>query len=254
MKAFNTYSKKTRIAFCVITAFLVIAITLSIALPLAIKNTSSAHNTDYDLVKTTKMNNFTFLNKSAEHNQIVLIGDSITEIYNSTDLFSNFMLSNNKIVYNRGISGDTSDKMLERLESNALNITPTHLVILIGTNDIGKGIDNSVIETNISAAIKLTKEKSPNTKIILQSVYPVNKNMSAASRSMVGSRQNSVINELNKKLAAVAAANDFVQWLDLTEALSDKNGNLIEAYTYDGLHPNAVGFAEVTKHLLPLLS
>ena len=43
-------------------------------------------------------------------------------------------------VYNRGISGDTSDRLLERLECNALNINPKNLVILFGTNDIGIGV------------------------------------------------------------------------------------------------------------------
>lgn len=250
MKALNQYPKKTKTTICIVSILLLIAIILAIAIPLALKNTSRVISTEYDLVKTTKMNNFTFLNQTAEHNQVVLIGDSITEIYNSSDLFIPYTKSTGRFVLNRGISGDTSDRLLERLESNALNITPSHLVILIGTNDIAKGIDISVIENNIASIISLTKEKSPNTKIILQAIYPVNYSI---SRSMVGSRKNSVIINLNKNLALLAEK-EKITWLDLTEHLSDAEGNLLADYTYDGLHPNAAGFNAITEKLLPHLN
>lgn len=39
-----------------------------------------------------------------------------------------------------GLFAVDSDRLLERLECNALNINPKNLVILIGTNDIGIGL------------------------------------------------------------------------------------------------------------------
>ena len=91
--------------------------------------------TAYDLVKQTKKENYLFLNENyAHHGQTVLFGDSITEIFNSYELFYTFSKVTGQAVYNRGISGDTSDRLLERLKCNALNITPKNLVILIGTN------------------------------------------------------------------------------------------------------------------------
>ncbi len=76
--------------------------------------------TDYDIVKKTKMENFELLNKSAKENQVVFIGDSIIELFPTYELFAD----KDKIVYNRGISGDTSDRMLERMDKNCLNINP----------------------------------------------------------------------------------------------------------------------------------
>lgn len=252
MKKFNELSKNQKIIFFISIAVLIVGITLAIVLPLTIGR-PSVPNTDYDLVKTTKMNNFTYLNQRAEHNQVVLIGDSITEIYNHHDLFAQYTKDSGKLVYNRGISGDTSDKMLARLYDNALNINPSHIVMLIGTNDIGKGIDNDTIYSNISKSIDLTREKCPNAKIILQSVYPVNYSMSTQSRSMVGSRKNSTIDSLNIRLRELSAEKN-ITWVDLKSTLSDANGNFKEEYTYDGLHPNAVGFNAVTEVLIPLLS
>lgn len=252
MKKFNELSKNQKIIFFTSIALVVIGITLAIVLPLTL-NRSSLPNTDYDLVKTTRMNNYTYLNQRAEHNQVVLIGDSITEIYNHHDLFARYTKESGKQVYNRGISGDTSDKMLARLYDNALNINPSHIVILIGTNDIAKGINNDIIYDNISQSIDLIKEKCPSAKIILQSVYPVNYSMSMQSRSMVGSRKNSTIDSLNARLRELSAEKN-IAWVDLKPTLIDANGNFKEEYTYDGLHPNAVGFNAVTEVLIPLLS
>lgn len=68
---------------------------------------------NYDLVKRTKQENYLFLNENyAKHGQTVLFGDSVTEIFNSYELFYNFSQKSGQAVYNRGISGDTSDRLL----------------------------------------------------------------------------------------------------------------------------------------------
>lgn len=208
-------------------------------------------NTTYDSVKKNKKENFTFLNKSgaAEKNQTVLIGDSITEIYNVQDLFGKFTRESGQFVYNRGISGDTSDRMFERLDTNALNIAPKNLVVLIGINDIGRGISIDFTVDNIKKIINLAKEKCPTTNLIIQAVYPVNREMNP---KMVGRRKNEDIKNLNDKIKA-ASIDKGVKFLDLTSVLSDESGMLNAEYCYDGLHLNAKGFKVVTDNLVPLL-
>ena len=95
--------------------------------------------------------------KYARHGQTVLFGDSITEIFNSYELFYAFSQTTKQAVYNRGISGDTSDRLLERLECNALNINPKNLVILIGTNDIGIGVPTEYTLKNIRVHLEKYK-------------------------------------------------------------------------------------------------
>lgn len=209
--------------------------------------------TKYDLVKRTKAENFLFLNENyAKHGQTVLFGDSITEIFNSYELFYDFSQKSGQAVYNRGISGDTSDRLLERLKSNALNIEPRNLVILIGTNDIGLGFPVEYIAENVKEILATTHELCPNTNIVLQAVYPVNKNMSLEARQMVGGRKNKDILALNKALHALAV-NSGAFWLDLTDALSNKKGRLAKEYCYDGLHLNAQGFKVVAEGVIPCL-
>ena len=40
---------------------------------------------------------------------------------------------------------------------------------------------------------------------------------------------------------------------DLTSVLADKEGNFNKEYTYDGLHPNAKGYEQITKAIIPMI-
>lgn len=210
--------------------------------------------TKYDYVKKNKTENFTFLNRNfCKKGQTILFGDSITEIFNHYELFYAYTEKTGQAVYNRGISGDTSNRLLERLYDNALILEPKNLVILIGTNDIGCGFATpEYIALNVQRLIKETKEKSPKTHIILEAVYPVNKLMNVASVQMVGRRTNKDIATLNALLKEVAE-NEDVTFLDLTNELSNRKGTLAKEYCYDGLHLNAHGFKVVAEHIIPLL-
>lgn len=209
--------------------------------------------TKYDLVKTTKQDNFTFLNQTVcKTGQVVLFGDSITEIFNVTDLFFEYTRETGLAVYNRGISGDTSNRLAQRLQDNVLRIHPRCLVILIGTNDIGLKLPVEFTVSNVDEILCTVQKACPETKIILEAVYPVNQPMSPASRAMVGARKNTEILALNKRLAQTAQKYS-VTFADFTKELSDEEGRFLKAYTYDGLHPNAAGFKRIAELLLPLL-
>lgn len=202
------------------------------------------NSTEYDTIKLTKMNNYELLNKNAENNQVVFIGDSIVELFPTYELFA----THHKIVYNKGISGDTSDRMLERLEKNALNINPEVVCILIGTNDIARDIEHSMIIDNISKSIDKCKENGVK-RIIINGLLPVHKNI---DKNMVGKRTNKEIKELNQKLSSLAVSKD-VLFVDFSNALVDDEGNFDKELTYDGLHPNALGYFAMAKVLESLL-
>lgn len=209
--------------------------------------------TKYDTKKNTKKANYKFLNETeALHGQTVLAGDSITEIFNSYELFYKWSKENECAVYNRGISGDTSDRLAERFYDNVLNISPRNIVLLIGTNDIGLGGKIEDTAKNVKTILAQIRKISSETNVILQAVYPVNKKMSAESRAMVEIRTNSKIQELNALLKPIAEEFGCI-WLDLTDVLSDENGNLNKNYCYDGLHLNANGFKAVSERIIPLL-
>lgn len=236
------YSMKKPIKIFVAAVVCVVSIVMLFAC-------AGSASTEYDTVKKTKAENFVLLNETAEKGQIVMIGDSIVELYPTYELFRAYPTPENPlIVYNRGISGDTSDRMLERLETNALNIQPKVLSILIGTNDF-KRLTKEETLRNVRSAIEKAKSSGV-SKIILQSLYPVNKRVDS---SMVGVRTNETIQEYNEAYRALAAETGAV-YADVFSILTDDNGNYKEDLTYDGLHPNAKCYVLISEFLKPILS
>lgn len=205
--------------------------------------------TVYSEEMTTKKNNYTFLNqKYTIENQTVLLGDSITDFFNWYELFYDFSKSSGQAVYNRGISGDTTDRLLERLQDNVLVIKPKNLVLLIGTNDIGRGLPLSVTLENMENIIKMTKKACPDVNFIIEAVYPINENI----RDRFEKRSNKKINDMNKEFVKLCEKYDCV-WLDFTDELRNEDGNLKEEFTFDGLHLNAQAYEIIAEKIIPLL-
>lgn len=205
--------------------------------------------TEYDREKLTKRENYRILNEEyALKSQTVLLGDSITDFFNWYELFYDFSKATGQAVYNRGISGDTTDRLLERLSENVLNITPKNVVLLIGTNDIGRGLPLSMSVENVSKIIEETKAKCPGVNFVLQAVYPINQGMRRKSEK----RSNEKIQLMNKEFIKLSEKYGCT-WLDITEKLKDETGNLKKEFTHDGLHLNVKAYKIVAENIIPLL-
>ncbi len=198
--------------------------------------------TEYNANKVRMCNDYTFMSRNAaKEGQVVFFGDSITEFLSVGDWYGEYSVRSGKEVYNRGIGGDTTNRLFERARDNVTCIKPCAVVILIGTNDIGIGFDGDFVKNNIEKTLFLIKADCPDCKIILQAIYPV-------IDGKAGKRANRTILETNKKLKMLSEKYG-VTYLDLTDILSDKNGNLKEEYTYDGLHLSAAGYEATTKEI-----
>lgn len=203
-------------------------------------------STVYDMEKTKKKENYTFLNKGfCKKRQVVLAGDSITELFNM-ELFDKYREESNVYVYSRGISGDTSDRFCERFKDNVLALEPKTVVILIGVNDLSRKASPELIEGNIREILKQIKNQPYDIHTIIEAVYPVNPKIGRV-RNL--NKSITVLNDLIEKLAKEYGA-DF---LDLTDVLSDEKGLFKKEFTYDGLHPNAMGYAAIAERIIPML-
>lgn len=197
----------------------------------------------YDMEKTKKRDNFSFLNKNyCLEGQTVIAGDSITEIFNM-ELFDSYIEVTGLKVYNRGISGDTSDRLLERFDDNVLSASPRNIVLLIGTNDLTIKADVDYVLGNIKSIVEMSKSKLPDVNFVVQAVYPVEYKQKS---------KNAKIIELNSKIEQYCKA-EGVAFADTYTPLLDDNGGFNKAYTYDGLHPNARGFEVVSKVIVEKL-
>ncbi|MBR5203575.1 MAG: GDSL family lipase, partial [Clostridia bacterium] len=129
-----------------------------------------------------------------------------------------------------------------------LNISPKNIVLLIGTNDISRGVPLSVTVENVSKIIENAKSTCPNVNFILQAVYPINRGM----RDKFEKRSNDKIHLMNKEFIKLCEKYNCA-WLDLTDQLKDETGNLRKEYTYDGLHLNISAYKIIAEKIIPLL-
>jgi lysophospholipase L1-like esterase len=119
---------------------------------------------------------------------------------------------------------------------------------MIGTNDIGSGVSKEEIVNNIKKIISMIKEKKPNTKIYLETIYPVNNN----KRKQDNMRNNKIISDINNELKEYCENSD-IYFIDVYSHLVDESNMLKDEYTGDGLHLNNLGYEEVTKVLKPYI-
>ena len=199
--------------------------------------------TKYDFEKQLKRKRFNRQNKRCKKGRIVLLGDSITEFFDEHLLDG----KSNLEIYNRGISGDTSNRLLERLEENVLSIEPSQIFLLIGTNDFDNGADVGYVFDNIKETVKRIKTALPECDTVLECIYPVNPNYYGCEPT-----RNEYVGMTNEKIREYAK-NNGVTLLDLTELLSDGDGYLSKEYSDDGLHPNEAGNRAIADEISKML-
>lgn len=191
---------------------------------------------------TEKAQRYEKLNETAEKGYVVFFGDSITELCDLSTYYPDIK------AHNRGISGDTTFGMLARLENNVLNIQPSTIVLLGGTNDLARGSSPQKIAYNIGKIIQNITTALPDCKIIVQSVYPVNPHKKPAFLNAVKTRKNEDIKAINALLPDICAQHGAI-YVDMYSQLTDSDGNLKKEYTVDGLHISRQGYLLISKYI-----
>jgi len=195
--------------------------------------------------KKTIENVFTHLNKVAKPGSIVFLGDSITDFFRVNEFFPG------AYVINRGISWDTTDGVLNRLCESVYELTPSKVFLLIGTNDLGDEKPVEYVAGNIRKIISEIRQNCPQTKIYLESVYPVSLSKDKKIKKIiVGKRNNTDISRLNDELRNIADEMG-ITYIDVYSHLVDENGNIKTEYTVEGLHLTIQGYEVVAEVLRP---
>jgi lysophospholipase L1-like esterase len=169
---------------------------------------------------------------------IVFLGNSITANVDWAELLGN------RNVRNRGISGDITFGVLQRLDE-VTEGAPAKVFILIGINDISRNIPDSAILQNYQTMIGRIKKESPKTKIYFQTLLPVNNEFTQFKNHYNKDEHILYLNEELKKLAA----KEKITLVDLFPHFLNAGKKLDKQYTEDGLHLNAAGY-KVWKEIL----
>jgi lysophospholipase L1-like esterase len=166
-------------------------------------------------------------------NEIIFMGDSLTEDCRWAELFQNTN------VKNRGIGGDRTNGILQRLHE-VVSSSPDKVFLMIGINDLAYGVDDQEIALNYTRIIQKISETSPDTTIYVQSVLPVNEQLLSQyyPKSKIKSKNilklNSHLKDLSRKFQ--------VTYIDLYPLFKTNGNQLDESLTFDGLHLNGKAY------------
>lgn len=169
---------------------------------------------------------------------IVFLGNSITDGGEWVELFQDTRCKN------RGISGDVTTGVIHRLPETVRR-KPSKIFLLIGTNDLARGISPDSVLTNLWLIADFVRQESPKTKLYVQSILPVNE---IYGKFGSHTKNHDAIRTVNASLKAKATTYGY-QFVDLHTPFSDENGKMDAGLTNDGLHLKGNAYLR-WKHLI----
>ena len=163
---------------------------------------------------------------------VLFLGDSLTEMYDLDYFYPQFKTAN------RGINGDTTFMLYDRLDVSAYVVQPKVCVMLIGTNNY-----RDMFENYEQILIDLQKNL-PDTKIVILSLTPVSKGWTA---------DNTLVKSHNTKIKELANKYSYT-YVDVFTPLYDSDNDSLRAdFALDVVHLNHEGYKTVTDKLTPIL-
>lgn len=165
--------------------------------------------------------------------EVAFLGDSLTDGYDLAKYYPQY------ITANRGIGGDTTFTLEERLQVSVYDLKPKVAVMLIGANNIDTMFDN------YERILMGLQKNLPDTKVVLLSLTAM------GGEHWGRNNQLAAYNNVSIKLLAEEYGFAFV---DLYSPLYDVSiGEVYEGYTSDGGHLTHEGYTIITNEITPVL-
>ena len=163
---------------------------------------------------------------------VAFLGDSLTDGYDLLQYYPQY------VVANRGIGGDTTVGLFDRLSVSLYELKPKVAVLLIGANNMDTMLDN------YEDILMGFRENVPNTEIVI---------LSLTSMSGEWGRKNQLAAYNNVRIKLLAEKYSFT-YVDLYSALMDiETGEITLAYTTDGGHLTPAGYEVMTAKITPAI-
>ena len=192
--------------------------------------TGCADNRDYAVIYQEKCDKFDSQNVKDFNCDIDFVGDSITEGYDVKKFYKEFKVAN------RGISGDTTDMLLTRMEVSAFNLEPKVISLLIGTNNLDTCMNN------YDAILQGFYQHLPNTKVVVVGILPRR-----------GEELCEKIENNNAEIAKLTEKYSYT-YVDVNALFVTEDYRVNESLFKDGLHPNKKGYQILTDELKPIFA
>ena len=163
--------------------------------------------------------------------RVIFLGNSITQGGDWAKL------TGDSTVVNRGIGADLTFGLRTRL-GDVTRRKPSKLFVLIGINDISKDIPDAVIAAEYHALVDSIRAQSPQTKIFVQSILPLNPSVKNFPQHYDKQARVVAVNQLLRQMARAT----HVTYIDLWPVFLDRQNHLDASLTGDGLHLNQLGY------------
>ncbi|MEM7727146.1 MAG: GDSL-type esterase/lipase family protein [Cyanobacteria bacterium P01_A01_bin.45] len=174
-----------------------------------------------------KKSQFEILAKS--NDSIIFLGDSLTDEGEWVELLGN------PNIKNRGISGDTTWRVFNRLDAIA-QTKPKKIFLMVGINDLVN--EKKSIQEVLKGYKDILRElqiQTPQTEIFIQSILPVNNDIQLFLQN------NNDLVQFNLELQEIAKQFNC-QYIDIFSRLADSENQLDAKYTTDGVHLNGKAY------------
>lgn len=164
---------------------------------------------------------------------VAFLGDSLTDMCDLDKYYPQYVTSN------RGISGDTTIMLEQRLKVSVYDLKPKVIVLLIGGNNFDTMLDNyERIVTSI-------QENLPETQLIILS-------LTAMGGDSWG-KNNGKAKQNNVEIKRIAEVHDCI-FVDMyTPLMNPQTGEIYEAYTVDGAHQTDAGYRVFQANITPAI-
>lgn len=165
---------------------------------------------------------------------IVFIGDSITQGWEGAGKNVWQKYYGHRQCLNFGVGGDRTQHVLWRLEHGQLDgLKPKVAILMIGTNNSNKD-DNSAADilAGVQLIVKQIRERLPETKLIINDIFP---------RGKTFSPQRGKILQVNQALEKLADGK-MIFYLPIGSQLIESDGSISKEMMHDYLHPGEQGY------------
>lgn len=187
-----------------------------------------------------------FREQNQQLQNVVLVGDSLTEGFEVAKFFPGRRIINRGIgadVIGNALPADDKRGILKRLDESFFDVAATDAFLLIGINDLGDNHPPETVAAGYREILDRVKKHSPALRVHVQSLLPTRGNFA---------KHNANVLDVNQRLQKLAQEFGY-DYLDLHALMKDDQGELKQDLTADGLHINADGYkiwqAEIIKTL-----
>jgi lysophospholipase L1-like esterase len=181
---------------------------------------------------------------------VIFIGDSITALWDADWAGQQQTFLTNKWL-DVGVVGLTSDQIAGMFDPYVIDLKPKAVHLIAGTNDVYPGWQLSKTSNNIETMVR--KAKQHHIAVVLGTIPPWGPG-SLPEKADSSSQRYQRIDQLNQWIVQFGAQQG-IEVVDYHLLLAAPGGEeYVPAYTVDGVHPSAAGFAVMTPPAMQALT